>query len=71
MGHTEQQRTWVLTRVLSDELTVAEAAVLLGLRDRIVRRLRVRLTRGSAHSSIGGACTGRSMRGKAGRQPRG
>ena len=34
MSHTEQRRTWVLTRVLSDKLTVAEAAELLGLTDR-------------------------------------
>lgn len=43
MSHTEQRRTWVLARLLSGELTRAEAAELLGLTERSIRRLRARL----------------------------
>ncbi len=43
MSHTEQRRTWVLTRLLSGELTLTEAAELLGLTERSIRRLRARL----------------------------
>jgi transposase len=43
MSHTEQRRAWVLTRLLGDELTLAEATELLGISARSVRRLRVRL----------------------------
>ena len=42
MTMADQQRAWVLTRVLCDELTVHEAAVLLGLSERSVWRLRAR-----------------------------
>lgn len=45
MRHNEQRRVWVLTRVLGGELTVAEAAELLGLTERSIHRLRVRLAR--------------------------
>ena len=42
MSHTEQRRAWVLTRVAGGKLTVAEAAELLGLSTRSIRRLQVR-----------------------------
>ena len=45
MSHSEQRRAWVLTRVLAGELTVAEAAELLGLTERSIRRLRARMER--------------------------
>ena len=45
MRHSEQRRVWVLTRVLGGELTVAEAAELLGLAERSIHRLRARLER--------------------------
>ncbi len=43
MSRTEQRRTWVLTRLLSGEVTLTEAAELLGLTERSIRRLRARL----------------------------
>ena len=43
MSHTEQRRTWVLARLLTGELTRTEAAELLGLSERSIRRLRARL----------------------------
>jgi transposase len=45
MSRTEQRRTWVLTKVLASELTVAEAAGLLGLTERSVYRLGARMER--------------------------
>lgn len=42
MTTADQQRAWILTKVLCDELTVREAAVFLGLSDRSVWRLRAR-----------------------------
>jgi len=45
MSRTDQRRTWVLTKVLAGELTVAEAAELLGLSERSVYRPRARLER--------------------------
>ncbi len=45
MRHSEQRRVWVLTRVLGGELTVAEAAELLGLSERSIHRLRAQLQR--------------------------
>jgi transposase len=42
MTTADQQRAWVLTKVLCDELTVHEAAALLDLSDRSVWRLRSR-----------------------------
>ena len=59
MRHTEQRRVWVLTRVLGGELTVAEAAELLGLSERSIHRLRSRLERdgpaGLVHGNRGRA----------------
>jgi DNA-directed RNA polymerase specialized sigma24 family protein len=43
MRHSEQRRVSVLARVLGGELTVAEAAELLGLSERSIHRLRARL----------------------------
>ena len=45
MSRTEQRRAWVITRVVSGELTVAEAAELLGLTERSIHRLRARMER--------------------------
>jgi transposase len=45
MSRTEQRRAWVVTKVSEDELTMAEAAELLGLTERSIRRLRARLGR--------------------------
>jgi len=45
MSRTEQRRIWVLTKVLTGELTVAEATELLGLTERSIYRLRARLER--------------------------
>jgi transposase len=45
MTRAEQRRAWVLGRLLGHEMTVAEAAQVLGLSDRSVRRLRARLER--------------------------
>ena len=45
MSRTEQRRTWALTKVLAGELTVAEAAELLGLTERSIYRLRARMAR--------------------------
>jgi transposase len=45
MSRTEQRRIWVLTKVLTGELTVAEATELLGLSERSIYRLRARLER--------------------------
>lgn len=45
MTRTEQRRAWVLARVLKDEITIVEAAGILGLTARSVRRLRARLER--------------------------
>ena len=42
MTTTDQRRAWVLTKVLCDELTVHEAAAILGLSERSVWRLRPR-----------------------------
>jgi transposase len=42
MDRTDQRRAWVLTRVLAGEVPVAEAAVLLGLSERSVWRLKRR-----------------------------
>ena len=43
MSKREQRRAWVLSRVEAEEMGVAEAAGLLGLTERSIRRLRVRL----------------------------
>jgi transposase len=45
MTTREQRRAWVLTRVLKDELTMAEAAETLGLSERQLWRLRVAFER--------------------------
>ena len=45
MGRSEQRRAWVLTRLFGGELTVAEAAELLGVSERSVWRLRARMER--------------------------
>ncbi len=42
MTTTDQRRAWVLTKVLCDELTVHEAAAILGLSERSVWQLRPR-----------------------------
>ena len=43
MSSKEQRRAWVLSRVEAEEMGVAEAARLLGLSERSVRRLRARM----------------------------
>jgi transposase len=43
MSAREQRRAWVLSRVEAEEMGVAEAAGLLGLTERSIRRLRVRM----------------------------
>ena len=59
MSSKEQRRTWVLSRVEAGELGTAEAARLLGLTTRSVRRLRARLRRdgpaGLVHGNRGRA----------------
>ena len=45
MSSKEQRRAWVLSRVEAEEMNVAEAARLLGLTERSIRRLRVRMGR--------------------------
>ena len=52
MTTTDQRWAWVLTKVLCDELTVHEAAAILGLSERSVWRLRPRFAaEGPAASS--------------------
>jgi transposase len=59
MSEQEQRRAWVLSRVEAEELSVAEAARLLGLTPRSIRRLRVRMRRdgpaGLVHGNRGRA----------------
>ena len=59
MSAREQRRAWVLSRVEADEVGVAEAARLLGLSERSVRRLRARMRRdgpaGLVHGNRGRA----------------
>jgi hypothetical protein len=59
MSEREQRRAFVLTRLLSGELGVAEAAGVLGLSERSVRRLRARMERegpaGLVHGNRGRA----------------
>lgn len=45
MSKQEQRRAWVLSRVGAGEMGTAEAARLLGLTERSVRRLRARMRR--------------------------
>ena len=45
MSKQEQRRAFVLTRLLSGEMGVTEAAGLLGLSERSIRRLRARVER--------------------------
>ena len=45
MSRTEQRRIWVLSKLMASELTVAEAAELLGLTERSIYRLRARMER--------------------------
>ena len=45
MSGKEQRRAWVLSRVEAEEMSVTEAARLLGLTERSVRRLRARVKR--------------------------
>ena len=45
MTSREQRRAWVLTRVLKDQLTMTEAAELVGLSERQLWRLRVAFER--------------------------
>ena len=59
MTRAEQRRAWVLARLLGNEITVTEAAELLGLTARSVRRSRARLERdgpaGLVHGNRGRA----------------
>jgi transposase len=59
MSRREQRRAWVLSRVEAEEMGVAEAARLLGLSERSVRRLRTRMRRdgpaGLVHGNRGRA----------------
>lgn len=59
MSRQEQQRAWALSRVMAGELGVAEAARLLHLSERSIRRLRARLERdgpaGLVHGNRGRA----------------
>ena len=43
MSSKEQRRAWVLSKLTADEIGVAEAAAVLGLSERSIRRLRARL----------------------------
>ena len=43
MSKREQRRAWVLSRVEAEEMSVPEAARLLGLTERSIRRLRERM----------------------------
>ena len=45
MSSREQRRAWVLSRVEAGEMGVPEAARLLGLSERSIRRLRIRFAR--------------------------
>ena len=45
MSSREQRRAWVLSKLMADELEPAEAARLLGLSVRSIRRLRARMER--------------------------
>ena len=45
MSKQEQRRAWVVSRVMAGELGVAEAARLLQLSERSIRRLRARMER--------------------------
>jgi transposase len=45
MSRREQRRAWVLSRVEAEEMSVPEAARLLGLTERSIRRLRERMRR--------------------------
>jgi transposase len=45
MSKHEQRRMWVVSRVMAGELGVPEAAGLLGLSERSIRRLRARMER--------------------------
>jgi transposase len=45
MSREEQRRAWVLTRVIAGELTIGEAAQLLGVTERSVWRLKARFRR--------------------------
>ena len=59
MSAREQRRAWVLSRVEAEEIGMAEAARLLGLTERSVRRLRARMARegpaGLVHGNRGRA----------------
>ena len=45
MSKQEQRRAWVVSRVMAGDLGIAEAAGLLGLSERSIRRLRARMER--------------------------
>ena len=59
MSSREQRRAWVLTKLRAGELSAAEAARLLGLSVRSIRRLRARMERegpaGLVHGNRGRA----------------
>ncbi len=63
MSSREQRRAWVLSRLMAGELGVAEAARVLGLSERSIRRLRVRMERegpsGLVHGNRGRASSRR------------
>ena len=54
MSGKEQRRAWVLSRVEAEEMSVAEAARLLGLSERSIRRLRSRMRRGGPAGLVHG-----------------
>ena len=70
MSKREQQRAFVLTRLMSGEMGVAEAARLLGLSERSIRRLRARMEREGPAALVHGN-RGRSRRGDSRRGPPG
>jgi transposase len=63
MSSREQRRAWVLSRLMAGELGVTEAARVLGLSERSIRRLRLRMTRegpsGLVHGNRGRASSRR------------
>jgi len=52
MSTKEQRRAWVVSRVEAGEMGVTEAARLLGLTERSVRRLRTRMEREGRTGSL-------------------
>jgi len=54
MSSREQRRAWVSLKLMAGELAVAEAARLLGLSERRIRRLRARMAQEGPSSLVHG-----------------